>query len=411
MTTKAKVAVLVTRPERVLHDYQRLFELAGGPTALQPHTTTILKDNITWHFPMPAANTTPWQLEGTLLALRGAGFDDVVCVQNQTVVTNAFKGEDLNHYLPIFRHYDVPVLYNFREQDMTWVPYRPQARMLALDHIYPEGILIPDYFMGKNILHLPTVKTHMYTTTTGAMKNAFGGLLSKYRHYTHTWIHETLVDLLAIQKEIHPGIFATMDGTTAGNGAGPRMLQPLVKNVILASPDQVAIDAVAAKLMGFEPLSIKYIRLAHERGLGVGDPRQIELVGDDVGQANWGFKVGYNSHAFLAWLAWYGPTRALQKLLLRTPLVVIPTLIGEIEQDYLYWPLKYRHVAARWRRETAWGQLFQDYQQQGTLHVSESANTCPTAGAGQQISETANLQTGKSANQQTPAPPQVRVGK
>jgi hypothetical protein len=38
---------------------------------------------------------------------------------------------------------------------------------------------------------------------------AFGGLLSKFRHYTHTWIHETLVDLLAIQKEIHPGPVVT----------------------------------------------------------------------------------------------------------------------------------------------------------------------------------------------------------
>ena len=151
----------------------------------------------------------------------------------------------------------------------------------------------------------------MYTTTTGAMKNAFGGLLSKYRHYTHTWIHETLVDLLAIQKEIHPGIFAVMDGTTAGNGPGPRLMEPVVKNVILASADQVAIDAVAAKLMGFDPLSIKYIRLAHERGLGVGDAREIELVGDDVSGENWGFKVGYSTHTFLAWLSWYGPTQGL----------------------------------------------------------------------------------------------------
>jgi hypothetical protein len=194
------------------------------------------------------------------------------------------------------------------------------------------------------------------------MKNAFGGLLSKYRHYTHSWIHETLVDLLAIQKEIHPGIFAVMDGTTAGDGAGPRMIRPVEKNIILASADQVAIDAVAAKMMGFDPLSIKYIRLAHEHGLGVGDPREIELVGDDVAGENWGFKVGYNSHSFLAWLAWYGPTRVLQKLVLRTPLVIIPTLIGEIEQDYLYWPLKYRHIAARWCENSAWGQLFQRYQ-------------------------------------------------
>jgi uncharacterized protein (DUF362 family) len=366
MHSRSKVAVLRTRPETVLEDYQRLFEMAGGAEVLDPKATTILKDNISWHFPMPGANTTPWQLEGTILALRHAGFDDLVCVQNQTVVTNAFKGEDLNGYVPIFQRYGVPTLYNFRPQDMAWVHYQPKAQMLALDHIYPEGIHIPDYFIGKNIVHLPTVKTHMYTTTTGAMKNAFGGLLSKYRHYTHSWIHETLVDLLAIQKEIHPGLLAVMDGTTAGNGPGPRLMRPVVKTVILASADQVAIDAVAAKLMGFNPLKIGYIRLAHEQGLGVGDLREIELVGDDVTEENWGFEVGYSSHTFLAWLAWYGPTKVLQKLVLRTPLVIVPTLIGEIEQDYLYWPLKYRRVAARWRAETSWGQLFQRYQAYGT---------------------------------------------
>ncbi len=364
---KSKVAVLFTRPETVLRDYGRLFELAGGKDALQAGTQTILKDNITWHFPMPGANTTPWQLEGTIQALCAAGFEDLVCVQNQTVVTNAFKGEDLNGYLPIFKRYQVEVRYNFRKGDMTWVPYRPKARMLALDQIYPEGIRIPDYFIGKNIVHLPTVKTHMYTTTTGAMKNAFGGLLTKYRHYTHTWIHETLVDLLAIQQEIHPGILAIMDGTTAGTGAGPRMIQPIAKNVILASSDQVAIDAVAAKLMGFDPLGIKYIRLAHEQGLGCGDPREIELVGDDVSKESWGFKVGHNSHSFLAWLAWYGPTKALQKLIFRTPFAVIPTLIGEIEQDYMYWPLKYRRIAEKWRATSEWGHLFQRYQERGVL--------------------------------------------
>jgi hypothetical protein len=148
MSTTAKVAVLRTQPDTILADYQRLFELAGGPQALAANTPTILKDNISWHFPMPAANTTPWQLEGTILALRQAGFDELVCVQNQTVLTNAFKGEDLNGYVPIFKHYQVPALYNFRTAEMKWIPYRPHAKMLALDHIYPEGIRIPDYFIG-----------------------------------------------------------------------------------------------------------------------------------------------------------------------------------------------------------------------------------------------------------------------
>ena len=64
---------------------------------------------------------------------------------------------------------------------------------------------------------------------------------------------------------------------------------------MLASADQVAIDAVAAKMMGFDPMSLDYIRLAHEDGLGVGDPRDIEIVGDvDAAQENWDFHVGKN---------------------------------------------------------------------------------------------------------------------
>jgi uncharacterized protein (DUF362 family) len=367
MPSRALVAVLHTQPDTILEDYQRLFDLAGGAQALVPGKTTILKTNISWHLPMPSANTTPWQLEGSILALQGAGFNDLVRVENKTEVTNAFKGEDLNGFSPVLKHYDIPTRYNFRPEDMTWVPYRPQAHMLALDHVYPEGIRLPDFFFGKNIVHLPTVKCHIYTTTTGAIKNAFGGLLTHKRHYTHTWIHETLVDLLAIQKEIHPGIFAFMDGTTAGNGPGPRDMRPEVKNVILASADQVAIDAVAARLMGFEPLDIPYIRMCHERGLGVGDMREIELVGDDVSGENWGFEVGYNLHKFLAWLAWYGPTKFLQNLIMHTPIVIIPTLVSEIEHDYFYWPLRCKKVYETWRRETTWGQLFVRYERDGVL--------------------------------------------
>jgi len=260
---KSKVAVLRVTPDTIFSDIDRLVDLAGVSSALAHGQTTILKDNISWHFPFPAANTTPWQLEGTIQALSRRGFADQVCVQNKTVVTNAFKGEDLNHYVPIFKKYGIPVLYNFKDADMTWIHHKPKARMRVLDRIFPEGIHIPDYFFGKNIVHLPTTKCHIYTTTTGAMKNAFGGLLNTRRHYTHSWIHETLVDLLAIQKEIHSGLFAIMDGTTAGNGPGPRTMYPVVKNVMLASADQVAIDAVSAKMMGFDPMTLDYIRLAH----------------------------------------------------------------------------------------------------------------------------------------------------
>ncbi|MDZ4278626.1 MAG: DUF362 domain-containing protein [Dehalococcoidia bacterium] len=373
---KAKVAVLHTKPETALQDYARLMELADFRQHLDPSATTIIKDNISWHFPFPSANTTPWQLEGSIVALRQAGYNDLTCVQNKTVVTDAFKGEDLNHFSPVFKHHDVPVLFNFRSQDMRWEEYRPKRRMLALDKIYPGGIKIPDYFPGKNIVHLPTAKCHIYTTTTGAMKNAFGGLLNTNRHYTHTHIHETLVDLLAIQKEIHTGIFALMDGTTAGNGPGPRIMEPVRKDVILASGDQVAIDAVAAKLMGFDPLSIPYIGIAHQEGLGTGDPHEIEVVGDDISNESWGFKVGSSAHSFMAWLAWYGPTRVFQWVL-HTPLVHFANFWSEAYHDYYHWPLKERKVYERWLEESPWGQLFATYADEG----AQAPSTAPVATA------------------------------
>ena len=372
---KARVAVLQTGPETVLRDYERLMELAEFERHLDPGRTTILKDNISWHFPFPAANTTPWQLEGTILGLRHHGYNEVVCVQNKTVVTNALKGEDLNQYRPIFRHYQVPVLYNFRDEDMQWVPYEPRARMLVLDRIFRGhgGIRVPDYFFGKNVVHLPTVKCHIYTTTTGAMKNAFGGLLNTLRHYTHSWIHETLVDLLAIQREIHSGLFAVMDGTTCGNGPGPRTMIPVIKNLILASGDQVAIDAVAAKMMGFDPMQIQYINLAHHAGLGIGKPEEIDVVGEDVSQENWHFHVGDNFASRVGDLLWFSPLKRIQTIFFRTPLVHLFIVGSEVYHDYFRWPLRDRHTFQHWLATTPWGQLFQQYAASGDANRRAAA--------------------------------------
>jgi len=365
---KATVALIRTRPETVMEDVDRAFTLGGGPAALDRSAPVILKDNISWHYPFPSANTTPWQLEGTILALKRNGFGPVVCVQNKTEVTNAAKGEDLNRYRPVFDAHGIEVRFNFKDEEMSWVVYEPRAKMLILDKIYRKGIRIPDYFVGKNIIHLPTAKCHIYTTTTGAMKNAFGGLLNHKRHYTHTHIHETLVDLLAIQKEIHPGIFCVTDGTMAGNGPGPRIMKPVEKNVLLASADQVAVDAMASKLMGFDPMNIPYIRLAHEAGLGVGRPEEIEIAGDtELAKENWGFKVGGSFHKFAGWLTWFGPTRIFQKLLTRRPLLSLLRAYSFLYHDAFHWPLIESRIYKKWLRESPWGRLFEEYGAKGAL--------------------------------------------
>ncbi len=209
---------------------------------------------------------------------------------------------------------------------------------------------------------------HIYTTTTGAMKNAFGGLLNTKRHYTHSWIHETLVDLLAIQKEIHSGLFAVMDGTTAGDGPGPRTMRPVIKDVMLASGDQVAIDAVAASMMGFDPMTLPYIQLADEAGLGNGRRENIEITGDvALADQRWGFSVGDNGASMVGDVMWFGPLKRFQKLFFHTPLVNLFVMGSEAYHDYYRWPLRDRKIFEQWRESTHWGQLFDRYQSLGTL--------------------------------------------
>lgn len=362
MTARAKVAVVRTAPESVLDDVARLMREGGVAEALDPGATTILKDNISWHMPFLSANTTPWQAEGTIRALRSFGFEDLVAVHNDTVVTDPFKGERLNRLDGVWQRYGVDELYNFREADMRWVDYHPQFELTGLANVYGRhGLRLPEYFFGKNVVHLPTMKCHVYTTTTGAMKNAFGGLLGTKRHYNHTWIHEVLVDLLAIQKDIHSGVFAVMDGTLAGDGPGPRTMRPVQTDLMLASADQVAIDAVAAKVMGFDPMSIPYLRMAHERGLGCADPRFIEVVGEDVSGLSLGFRVGHNFASRVGTTLWFTPLRSVQHLFFHTPLVNVFVCASWIYHDYVWWPLRGRAIQARVARETPWGRLFQEY--------------------------------------------------
>ncbi len=270
--------------------------------------------------------------------------------------------------MPIFKQYQVPVLYNFRDTDMKWIPYTPKARMHVLDRIFPEGIHIPDYFFGKNIVHLPTTKCHIYTTTTGAMKNAFGGLLNTQAPL-HALVDSPDAGRPARDPEGNP-LRACSRSWTARRPATGRARGrciPVVKNVMLASADQVAIDAVSAKMMGFDPMSLEYIRLAHEDGLGVGDPRDIEIVGDtDAAAENWHFHVGKNLVRVGGGdLIWFGPLKRFQKLFFHTPLVNGFILASDVYHDFYRWPLVDRRVFERWCETTAWGQMFLRYAQMG----------------------------------------------
>ena len=347
-------------PKMGIEDYGRLLEMASYRDALAPGTQTLLKINLSWQHYYPACSTTPWQMDGVIRQLKADGYDDLMAAHNGTVVVDPFEGEIRNKHKVVEEKHGIPSI-TLDVEPNRWVPYRPKGNMLVLDEVFPDGLFIPETFAGKNIIHFPTVKTHVFTRMTGAMKNAFGGLLHRNRHWTHSVIHETLVDLLTIQKEIHPGLFAVMDGTFAGDGPGPRAMRIHTKNVILASADQVAIDSVAAKMMGFDPMSLKKIRLAHEMGLGVGNPSEIEVVGDDVSGVDWHFSGSENTFASRGQkLIYHGPLKPLEHLLLRTPIAPWSFFASNVYHNYLWLPLIGRK-RVREAMKTPWGRLFESY--------------------------------------------------
>lgn len=358
----SKVAVLKTTAEKVVDDYKRLMELAEYEKFLPKDRVVLLKINISWHHWYPACSTTPWQLEGVIKTLLDSGYpkENIIGTHNRTVVVDDRVGEVNNKHKLITDKYGLSTVY-LNESPVEWVRYEPKGKMLVLDKVYPDGIFIPKMFHGKSIIHLPTMKTHVFTTITGAMKNAFGGLLSQRRHWTHSVIHETLVDLLTIQKEIHSGVFAVMDATIAGSGPGPRCMEPHVKNYILASADQVAIDAISAKMQGFDPLKLDFIRLAHEQGLGCGNPKEIEVVGEDISEVNFGFKAGDTIASKGQKAIYHGFLKPFEHLLLRTPIVPWSFTASKLYHDVYWYPFVGKKRVNEMLK-TGWGQLFLNYK-------------------------------------------------
>lgn len=356
---KSRVVILMTSPETILEDYKRLMHLAEYEKFISKKIDTLIKFNLSWTKYFPGCNTPPWQAEGVLKTLINDGFpkEKLYPVENKTVVTDPIKGAINNKWFQILEKYGLPFI---SLPKVEWINYQFKGKLLKIDKIFVDGIEIPKMFIGKNIIHLPTMKTHGHSIITGSIKNAFGGLLKEVRHYAHKYIHEVLVDLLIMQKELHPGIFTVMDGTVCGDGAGPRTMIPKIKNFILASSDSVAIDTVASKMMGFDPMEIPYIRMCHEMGLGIGDLNEIEIIGEDISNVHFGFKT---KRSFVIWSDQQirnGFLRFLEKPFLHSPLVILASFASNVYHDLLWYPTIGRKRIKLFM-ETEWGRLFKKY--------------------------------------------------
>jgi len=189
----SSVSVQRTTPKTVLPDFSVLMKNAEYTKYLSPSIQTIIKLNLSWSLYYPACSTEPWQLEGVLKTFRDDGYTNIVATENRTVVTKIDKGISGNKWGPVLNKYSIPFI---PLTETPWVSYTIKAETPAIDAIFGDTHTIPKFFIKSNIVHLPTIKTHGHTTMTGAMKNAFGGLITERRHHCHKMIHEILVDLL-----------------------------------------------------------------------------------------------------------------------------------------------------------------------------------------------------------------------
>jgi len=151
----------------------------------------------------------------------------------------------------------------------------------------PDGVHLDSIYAARLaleadvIVSLPKLKTHASTWYTGAVKNMFGAVATRTRKQAHTLatyerFSGSIVDIYSV---LRPRL-AIMDAVVGMEGEGPRHGTPKQAGLILASKDPVALDSVASKIIGFDPMEIFTTRNATARGLGNGNLDKIEVLGE-----------------------------------------------------------------------------------------------------------------------------------
>lgn len=163
----------------------------------------------------------------------------------------------------------------FRNLSEQVVEVKTSSRFVS-SFLVSRAFLEADY-----LIDLPCLKTHALTMLTGAVKNMFGMVAGTQKARLHlaaptrNRFSELLVDLY----QVRPPDLVIMDALWAMEGNGPTHGQLRRLDTILAGTDGVAVDATAARMVGFDPAEIRHLVVAAERGLGQIAADRIEVRG------------------------------------------------------------------------------------------------------------------------------------
>ncbi|MFX1477408.1 MAG: DUF362 domain-containing protein, partial [Promethearchaeota archaeon] len=177
MTSKdSQVFVVKTSPKNVLADYQKLMHIADYQKSIRKDDKIIVKLNLSWSKFFPACSSPPWQLEGVIKTMTEDGYDPrkIFTAENRTVVTNIEKGLEGNKWTPIIKKYGVWFIpltripfVSYESLRSKFIALKNKKLHVLVSKIFPEGFRIPKFYVGKPIIHLPTMKTHGHTGAIG----------------------------------------------------------------------------------------------------------------------------------------------------------------------------------------------------------------------------------------------------
>lgn len=275
---KAKVSLVRLKDyekDDVYRALKKSLDLLGGlESIIKPHSKVFVKIN---HLspPSPPERAIVTHPAFTREVLRLLKELNVKITVGDDIQSKEKDGFMISGYRKICKELDIPLV-NLKEIGFQEVPC--QGQILKKLYIAPP-LLESDY-----ILNLPKLKTHSFTVFTGAIKNMYGiipyGLRLKYHHqYPRVEIFsQMLVDIFSCV----PPHLNIMDAVVAMEGEGPSAGNPINVGLVIASKDAVALDAVASKIAGFNPLDIYTTLDAHQRDLGTGKIEDIEIVGEKI---------------------------------------------------------------------------------------------------------------------------------
>lgn len=266
MVIMSKVAVV--KGERSLDTVYKALDLTPYREAFNDWDRVLIKVNfITTKDWQTGATTDPMVVEALVHRLRELG-KDVAIVESDAQTTNADKAWLASGMDELGKRLDVPFINMRHVDEKVEVPVKNGREL--------KKIKIAKIATESGLVSAAKLKTHMSTKVTLGMKNLFGMITTKFKGKFHLRGMDKVVHDIAMTI---PPQLTVIDGFVGMEGRGPVHGTPVNMDTIIASTDIVAADAVASRIMGFNPERIDHIRWADDSGLGTMNP---EVVGDTV---------------------------------------------------------------------------------------------------------------------------------